>query len=75
MATPEQVAELIQLMQTQNQQMATLMQQQQPNLNHQHHGGRTKKPDRPIINAGMDDREWAVYLDSWSLYLPMPTIV
>ena len=71
MATPEQVAELIQLMQTQNQQMATLMQQQQPNLNHQHHGGRTKKPDRPIINAGMDDREWAVYLDSWSLYKNM----
>ena len=54
--------------------MATLMQQQQPNLNHQQHGGRTKKPDRPIINAGMDDREWAVYLDSWSLYKNMTEI-
>ena len=54
--------------------MATMMQQQQPNLNHQHHGGRTKKPDRPIINAGMDDREWAVYLDSWSLYKNMTEI-
>ena len=73
MATPEQVATLIELMQAQNQQMATLVQQQQPNL---HQGGRsrTKKPDRPVINAGMDDREWAVYLDSWALYKAMTEI-
>ena len=71
MATPQQVTELITLLQTQNQQMQTLIDQRQPN---QTNNNRTKKPDRPVINAGMDDREWAVYLDSWSLYKNMTGI-
>ena len=69
MATQQQVTELITLMQEQNQHMATLLQQPRPDNN-----SRTKKPDRPVINAGMDDREWAVYLDSWSLYKNMTGI-
>ena len=73
MATAAQVTELITLMQQQNQQMATLLQQPQQN-NNNNNNSRTKKPDCPVINAGMDDREWAVYLDSWSLYKNMTGI-
>ena len=58
MATPQQVTELLTMLQTQNQQMLTLIQQQQPN---QANNNRTKKPDRLVINAGLDDREWAFF--------------
>ena len=29
---------------------------------------KSKKPDRPEITASMDDREWAVFQDSWCRY-------
>ena len=57
--TTEQVAALIALMQ----------QQQADNT-----GGtkiKTKRPDRPVINAGINDREWALFDDAWSRYKKM----
>ena len=30
-----------------------------------------KKPDRPVINAGIDDREWALFQDTWTRYKSM----
>lgn len=30
--------------------------------------GKTKRPDRPVITANMDDREWALFEDTWSRY-------
>ena len=69
MTTPEQVATLIELMQQQNQHLTTLMQQQQNQRISR--GDKTKKPDRPVINAGIDDREWAVFIDTWSRYKNM----
>lgn len=29
---------------------------------------KSKKPERPLINAGIDDREWALLQDTWSRY-------
>ena len=34
----------------------------------------TKKPDRPSIVAGMNDRDWEVFLDHWSRYKVMARI-
>ena len=33
--------------------------------------GKSRKPDRPIINAGIDDREWALFMDTWTRYKSM----
>ena len=32
---------------------------------------KTKRPDRPVINTGIDDREWALAKDSWVRYKQM----
>ena len=34
----------------------------------------TKKPDRPSIQAGIDDREWALFIDTWARYKSMTKI-
>ena len=33
-----------------------------------------KKPDRPVINPGMDDREWALFTDTWTRYKIMANV-
>lgn len=33
--------------------------------------GKTKRPDRPVINANIDDREWALFEDTWNRYKVM----
>ncbi len=95
MATTEQVATMIQIMQQQNQQVAQLMvrqqeqkqqqlqqqeqqqeqqqQQQQRQQQQQQQGGsgNTKKPDRPTVNSNIDDREWALFIDTWGRYKDM----
>lgn len=82
MATPVQVAAIIDIMQQQSQQVATLLanqqnQQQQPQQVQQQppQGNerviRTKRPDRPLINSGIDDREWMLFTDTWSRYKTM----
>ena len=35
------------------------------------HHFKTKRPDRPSINAGIDDREWVLVKDSWVRYKKM----
>ena len=32
---------------------------------------RSKKPDRPVINNGIDDREWAFFIHTWTTYKTM----
>ena len=32
---------------------------------------RSKRPDRPVINAALDDREWALFEDTWVRYKTM----
>ena len=32
---------------------------------------RSKRPDRPVINASLDDREWALFEDTWVRYKTM----
>ncbi len=65
MASAEQVTELI-----------TLMQQQMTLLQQQRAGGGTqvKRADRPVINADIDDQEWAIFLDTWPRYKSMAGI-
>ena len=29
---------------------------------------KTKRPERPEVNAGIDDRDWALFQDSWKNY-------
>ena len=31
----------------------------------------TKKTDRPVVNTGIDDREWALFVDTWVRYKRM----
>ena len=68
-ATNEQVAALLTLLQDQ----MTLMKEQQQNNPGagDNMATKAKRPDRPVINAGIDDREWALFLDTWSRYKQM----
>ena len=89
MATPEQMQQVINLLQ---QQMTTMSLLQAENAtlrdsatntndndgspaNNATTEGRSKykskKPDRPIINASIDDREWALFNDTWARYKQM----
>ena len=38
------------------------------------HQMKTKHPDRPLINANIDDREWELIKDTWNLYKMMTGI-
>ena len=62
-ATNEQVTQMLTLMQEQ----ITLLRTQQP----ADQSKKTRRPDRPIVNAGIDDREWALFEDTWSRYKTM----
>ena len=44
---------------------------QAPIVNNTGHSFKSKKPDRPIISQGMDDREWAFFKDTWNRYKTM----
>lgn len=41
----------------------------------EHNQYKAKKPDRPTINAGLDDREWALFNDTWARYKAMINVV
>ena len=74
MATTEQVQELIGLMQQQLQQLTSL---QADNSRLRSSAGtvprtvQSKKPDRPVVHTGLDDREWLLFEDTWSRYKAM----
>ena len=83
MATAEQVQQMIDLMKAQMEQVTKLQTENEQlrnvvmNANEGSVAGGTtqtyksKTPDRPIINAGLDDREWALFEDTWSRYKVM----
>ena len=72
MATTEQVQTMLDLMQ---QQMTTLTQLQAENARlrdaNTDTASKSKKPDRPIIDANLDDQEWLLFLDAWERYKEM----
>ena len=70
MATAEQITTMLDLMQ---QQMTTLTQLQAENtrLRGNNTESKPKKPDRPIIDANLDDQEWLLFLDAWERYKEM----
>lgn len=79
MATEQQLQQVINLLQ---QQMTTVVTLQEENAalregqtanndGNPHNRNKSKKPDRPIINAGIDDREWALFMDTWARYKSM----
>ena len=76
MATEQQVQQMLDMMQ---QQMAALttLQTENAKLRTEVHNNNTsnqckvKKPDRPTINGGLDDRDWALFMDSWIRYKTM----
>ena len=77
MATEAQLQEVINLLQQQMQAVTTLQTENAALRDSQNTAGNTsgnskfKKPDRPVINAGIDDRDWALFLDTWSRYKSM----
>ena len=76
MATAEQVQQMIDLMKAQMEQVTKLQTENEQlrnvvmNANEGSVVGGTpqtyksKTPDRPMINAGLDDREWALFEDT-----------
>ena len=80
MATTEQFQQLIDLFKTQVEENRVLREtsngqqatqdatQSTPRVNGQTRKSKSKKPDRPIIDASIDDRDWALFRDSWSRY-------
>ena len=65
----EQVAELLTLVKDQ---MTLMKEQQERNIAATGPSTtKAKRPDRPVINAGIDDREWTLFLDTWSRYKHM----
>ena len=65
----EQVAELLTLVKDH---MTLMKEQQERSLTPSASPStKAKRPDRPVINAGIDDREWTLFLDTWSRYKHM----
>jgi hypothetical protein len=68
-------SKLMAILETMQTQMAQMQALQAENLQlrtmHQTSGGDVKRkpPERPAVEAGMDDSDWAVFLDIWNRYL------
>ena len=86
MATENHLEEMMSMM---KQQMAQLMKLQEENNQLRAAGGthpsttegrttttakKTKTPDRPNVEANIDDREWELFKDSWSCYKTMTNL-
>ena len=80
MATEEQVQKLIGLVETQMTALTNLSNENaQLRVNAaaaaaatpQTVKSRSKRPDRPVINAGIDDREWELIREAWTRYKQM----
>ena len=80
MATEQQVQQMLDALQKQMGQFEKLQEENaqlralvgQPGTRQTN---QTKKPDRPTVDSGMNDREWALLDDSWSRYKKMTNIV
>ena len=79
MATEQQIQAMLDAMKTQMDQVTRLQAENaelrtlvaQPGTRQASH---TKKPDRPTVESGMNDREWALFDDSWGRYKKMANI-
>ena len=79
MATEQQIQAMLDALQKQMGQVTQLQEENaqlralvdQPGARQANH---TKKPDRPTIDSGMNDREWALFDDSWGRYKKMANI-
>ena len=80
MATEQQIQQMLDAMKTQMDQVTQLQAENaqlcaqvgQPETQPSNY---TKKPDRPTIDSGMNDREWALFDDSWGRYKKMAKLV
>ena len=77
MATEEQVQKLITLVETQMTALTNLSEENAKlrvevatatAATPQTSKSRSKRPDRPLINAGIDDREWELIREAWTRY-------
>ena len=77
MVTSEQIGTMLMLMQQQMQTLTMLqaenadLRQQQVRNERNPDNMKTKRPDRPLINANIDDREWELLKDTWNRYKVM----
>ena len=79
MATEQQIQAMLDAMDKQMGQFTQLQEENarlralvdQPGARQANH---TKKPDRPTVESGMNDREWALFDDSWGRYKKMANI-
>ena len=79
MATEQQIQAMLDAMEKQMGQFTQLQEENarlralvdQPGARQANH---TKKPDRPTVESGMNDREWALFDDSWGRYKKMANI-
>ena len=80
MATSEQIDTMLTLMQQQMQTLSTLqaenaeLRQNRTTERRTPNHMKTKHPDRPLINANIDDREWELLKDTWNRYKMMTGI-
>ena len=80
MATSEQIETMLTLMQQQMQTMSALqaenaeLRQNRTIERRNPNPMKTKHPDRPLINANIDDREWEQLNNTWNRYKMMTGI-
>jgi hypothetical protein len=74
--TPDQVTDLLALFREQMETVKSL-QAENARLREDPEGStgatryKPRKPERPTVNANIDDREWALFVDSWGRYKRM----
>lgn len=78
MATEQQIQAMLEAM-TRQMDQVTMLQEENLRLRTQtvEPGTRTahtKKPDRPTVEGGINDREWALFLDTWARYKQMASV-
>ena len=80
MATTEQIQEMLDLMKKQMDQVTRLQSENEQLRSSMRdatggadtsHPYKSKTPDRSVVNASLDDREWALFEDTWSRYKTM----
>ena len=69
----EQMQQMLNLLQEQCTTMKQLQEENQELRDATRNGGGSaqftlKKPDRPVVDRDIDDREWAIFEDAWSRY-------
>lgn len=74
MATEAQVETMLALMREQMEHLKTLRDENAQLRHAAPTAGKTKIPDRPTINANIDEREWELFKDTWKRYKAMAKI-